>query len=116
MSWTRYKSDGCPFCLDLDPERLSTATFHESPKFAFANVVAAAEQGCEGCRVLRFAVKPCLENENINSKEFHLQLKHLNHTFTCRVYQSSSSTKYIENFEIFVTLAVKPGSFANNHF
>jgi hypothetical protein len=88
MELPHVKAVGCPHCLDFYLERRLTQPYipghYSGERIEFPSVVAAAEWGCKGCRVLRFAVKPYIQRTGLQPVQLNLFTR-ADGIFTCQI-------------------------------
>jgi hypothetical protein len=109
-------SEGCPYCLDLDLERVpkvGMTDYRESRIFAFTKVVIAAASGCKGCHVLRFAVEPYVKR--IGAQQVYLRLFYFDGRLICDTYKDDRMVHRLGSFEIFAPIAEEFSSSPRGH-
>jgi hypothetical protein len=92
----------CPHCFDLDLEHdciPSDIDTKRTEPCTLTSVVTAAEEGCRGCRVLRFAVKLYIDEGQASEACLVLELCRWPHPFVCFVELKGITIDCVELFQ-----------------
>jgi hypothetical protein len=74
LSGSPTQSNPCHVCLDLNLiGRSSRDPWYKIPDSTYEEIIAAAELGCRGCKILQFAVKPKFEEWGTQSIKLRIK-------------------------------------------